>query len=160
MIETNLLTFIWNIIDLILYLEIVRCAHILLIEFSIDCDFYNQTTTMHLVFNLTISKLYSLSLLVSLNARDAWKRDASVNSHGLRSATTGDIPRITNPTRGVNVSMLRSQDTKLAVRGAPLSPSLSLLTPHPYPTASADLHRRRGPRDDPRRRLQGGPLPS
>ena len=31
MIETNLLTFIWNIIDLILYLEIVRCAHILLI---------------------------------------------------------------------------------------------------------------------------------
>ena len=94
---------------------------------------------MHLVFNLTISKLYSLSLLVSLNARDAWKRDASVNSHGLRSATTGDIPRITNPTRGVNVSMLRSQDTKLAVRSAPLSPSLAL--PSNVPPLSHSLSR-------------------
>ena len=73
------------------------------------------------MFNLTITKLYSLSLLVSLNARDSWKRDVSTgNSHGLVGATD---PRITNNARGVNVNMIRSQvDSKVGVCAIPPTP--------------------------------------
>ncbi|KAH9911779.1 uncharacterized protein BXZ73DRAFT_107828 [Epithele typhae] len=89
MIQTNLLTFIWNIIDLILYLRV--------------------TTTAHLVFNLTITKIYSLSLIVSLTSRDTWKNESpSSNVHSL-SGTTASIPHIR---QGPTALMMRSQDSR------------------------------------------------
>ncbi|KAH9912339.1 uncharacterized protein BXZ73DRAFT_107475 [Epithele typhae] len=99
-VETNLLTFIWNIVDLALYLRI--------------------TTTLHLVFNLTISKFYSLSLLVSLNARDVWKRDVSSQSgphslHVARGTIGGTEP---NAQRGFAVGMLRTTESTSTMRGA------------------------------------------
>ena len=62
------------------------------------------------MFNLTITKLYSLSLMISLNARDSWKRDASSHSRGFSGVSE---PRITN-TPNVHVSGIRSQEVKVS----------------------------------------------
>ena len=49
------------------------------------------------MFNLTITKLYSLSLLVNLNARDTWLHDGSTSAS--RSHGTSDRAR-TSRSRG------------------------------------------------------------
>ena len=69
---------------------------------------------MHLVFNLTITKLYSLSLLVSLNSRDAWQRDESDPSVPLELPTDGRLSA--HPRASLNVSMLRAKDTPASKR--------------------------------------------
>ncbi|KAJ7573974.1 hypothetical protein C8J56DRAFT_980396 [Mycena floridula] len=52
-IQTGMLTAVWSIVDLCVYL--------------------GDPTGMHLAFNLPLSKLYSNSLMSSLNARGGWR---------------------------------------------------------------------------------------
>ncbi|KAH9911321.1 uncharacterized protein BXZ73DRAFT_82854 [Epithele typhae] len=78
-IETGLLTALWALTDLIVYLVV--------------------PTALHLVFNFTLSKLYSISLLTSLITR-----------HGAMDGSTGDDSHDgarANPMPG-RVNMLRS----------------------------------------------------
>ncbi|KAH9912338.1 uncharacterized protein BXZ73DRAFT_107474 [Epithele typhae] len=91
-LETNLLTFVWNLVDLATYLRVPG--------------------TMHLMFNLTISKLYSLSLLVSLNARDVWQREPSSHAAAHSMGGGGRISQLqvshTGMLRSTNSSVVKT----------------------------------------------------
>ncbi|KAH9918729.1 uncharacterized protein BXZ73DRAFT_105126 [Epithele typhae] len=65
-LETGLLTSVWALTDLILFLVVPQ--------------------SIHLTLNLTLSKLYTISLLSSLISRQALHRDAS---NGPRSGSNG-----------------------------------------------------------------------
>ncbi|KAF8324562.1 uncharacterized protein EI90DRAFT_2325060 [Cantharellus anzutake] len=71
-IQTGALTSIWAIVDLIVYLS------------------FNNT--LHLIFNMSLSKLYSNSCLSSLNSRAAWTESVTQSEknlgHGVSIMTT------------------------------------------------------------------------
>lgn len=70
-VQTGLVTSVWAIIDLAVYLGI--------------------TSGTHLIFNFALSKLYSNSLLSSLNSRQGWKYSASTindSDNGINSLRT------------------------------------------------------------------------
>ncbi|KAI4518049.1 hypothetical protein K525DRAFT_209492 [Schizophyllum commune Loenen D] len=67
-VQTGMITAVWAIIDLGVYL--------------------GDPTGTHLIFNLPLSKLYSNTLLSSLNARGGWKPQASTVSSGGDALTS------------------------------------------------------------------------
>ena len=103
-------TLLWIIVDFILYMKVVR--HPSSTPTLPKANVAPQTTTtLHLIFNLTIPKFYSLSLLVSLNARDSWKRDTTVSNSTTGRVGTGADGRVSGRVpRSLNVNMLRSSD--------------------------------------------------
>jgi len=74
-VQTGLITSVWAIVDLAVYLSI--------------------PTGIHLIFNFPLSKLYSNSLLSSLNSRAGWKYQSSSEvtseSNGGTSRRPADI---------------------------------------------------------------------
>ncbi|KEP52245.1 putative transmembrane protein [Rhizoctonia solani 123E] len=66
-VQTGLITTVWALVDLIMFLAVPN--------------------PLHLMFNLPLPKLYSISLLSTLNARGGWGND----SMGLGRNTTGGI---------------------------------------------------------------------
>lgn len=71
-VQTGMVTAVWAIIDLGVYL--------------------GDPTGTHLIFNLPLSKLYSNSLLSSLNARGGWKPQVSTVSTGADVLTSPRMP--------------------------------------------------------------------
>ncbi|KAI0669251.1 hypothetical protein C8Q78DRAFT_1042508 [Trametes maxima] len=85
-VQTGLITALCAIIDLVLFLA--------------------TPTGLHLIFNLPLSKLYTNSLMSSLNSRQGWKYDTStgVVSEGRVQARGPQLPR--------NVNVMRSDQTR------------------------------------------------
>ncbi|KAI0647778.1 hypothetical protein C8Q79DRAFT_951904 [Trametes meyenii] len=85
-VQTGLITALCAIIDLVLFLV--------------------TPTGLHLIFNLPLSKLYTNSLMSSLNSRQGWKYDTStgVVSEGRAQARGPQLPR--------NVNVMRSDQTR------------------------------------------------
>ncbi|THH20335.1 hypothetical protein EW146_g1021 [Bondarzewia mesenterica] len=85
-VQTGLITSIWAIVDLGVYL--------------------GDPTAHHEIFNLALAKLYTNSLLSSLNARQGWKYNSSADNSGGRSMEAkqhrlGHHPR---PSNAVNLA--------------------------------------------------------
>ncbi|KAI0712519.1 hypothetical protein C8Q76DRAFT_488332 [Earliella scabrosa] len=85
-VQTGLITALCAIIDLVLFLA--------------------SPTGLHLIFNLPLSKLYTNSLMSSLNSRQGWQYDSSGGASQNVSQQHAGIQR----PRNVNVNMLRSEN--------------------------------------------------
>ncbi|KAI0769910.1 hypothetical protein C8Q74DRAFT_1369157 [Fomes fomentarius] len=85
-VQTGLITALCAIIDLILFLIF--------------------PTGLHLIFNLPLSKLYTNSLMSSLNSRQGWQYDSSTGVSQNRAEQPNGLTR----PRNVNVNMLRSEN--------------------------------------------------
>ncbi|RPD62724.1 hypothetical protein L227DRAFT_609293 [Lentinus tigrinus ALCF2SS1-6] len=85
-VQTGLITALCAIIDLILFIV--------------------SPTGLHLIFNLPLSKLYTNSLMSSLNSRSGWQYSDSsqVMSQNANRSETQRLPRVRN------VNMLKSGD--------------------------------------------------
>ncbi|EGN98316.1 hypothetical protein SERLA73DRAFT_183263 [Serpula lacrymans var. lacrymans S7.3] len=69
-VQTGFITAVWAVVDLVIYLTF--------------------STGLHLIFNVTLSKLYTNSLMSSLNSRGGWKfTQSSENSTTHKSAHRG-----------------------------------------------------------------------
>ncbi|KDN41710.1 hypothetical protein RSAG8_07241, partial [Rhizoctonia solani AG-8 WAC10335] len=84
-VQTGLFTTVWALVDLIMYLAVPN--------------------SLHLLFNLPLPKLYSNSLLSTLNARGGWGND----SMGGGGSSTGGI------SIPVSIKTPRSHERQLAV---------------------------------------------
>ncbi|KAJ3574716.1 hypothetical protein NP233_g1572 [Leucocoprinus birnbaumii] len=91
--HTGLVTALWALIDLMLYLSSVSHYSLL------------PSASRHLFFNFCLSKLYTNSLMSSLNSRGGWKyneesdRDATLSFEHKRSATNlGKQSNLKTPT--------------------------------------------------------------
>ncbi|KAI0357470.1 hypothetical protein OH77DRAFT_1519383 [Trametes cingulata] len=91
-VQTGLITALCAIIDLVLFLV--------------------TPTGLHLIFNLPLSKLYTNSLMSSLNSRQGWQYDTS---HGVSQNKEPTVRGGHGP-RNVSVNVLRSDNAR---RGAP-----------------------------------------
>jgi len=89
-VQTGLITSIWAIVDLIVFLTI--------------------PTGIHLIFNFPLSKLYSNSLLSSLNARQNWNFDGS---------TPGETSHISAPKKVIGTQSTQVHTGKQMFRFAP-----------------------------------------
>ncbi|KAI0755216.1 hypothetical protein C8Q80DRAFT_418356 [Daedaleopsis nitida] len=113
-VQTGLITALCAIIDLILFLV--------------------SPSGLHLIFNLPLSKLYTNSLMSSLNSRQGWQYDSSA---GVSNVEQG----IQRP-RNVNVNMLRSDNGRRAPQEIYIDVEqhemvdVDAKATHPYATAS------------------------
>ena len=94
-----------------------------------------QPTGLHLAFNLPLSKLYTNSLMSSLNSRTGWQYDSSGLSANRPDQQRGAIGGIQRP-RNVNVNMLGSDNGRRPVSKGSLMIRLSLRLPHCYFTSN------------------------
>ncbi|VDC00701.1 unnamed protein product [Peniophora sp. CBMAI 1063] len=72
-VQTGLITSLWAVVDLIVFLSI--------------------PTGLHLIFNFPLSKLYSNSLLSSLNSRQGWKLNTDSEEATSAAAMNGNTSR-------------------------------------------------------------------
>ena len=112
-VQTGLITALCAIINLILFLIFVRP-----IPSSFNLSFLNtllsshQPTGLHLIFNLPLSKLYTNSLMSSLNSRSGWQYSDSsqiMSQNANRSEQQRGVSRVRN------VNMLKS-DRRVSLR--------------------------------------------
>ncbi|KIJ64623.1 hypothetical protein HYDPIDRAFT_28558 [Hydnomerulius pinastri MD-312] len=81
-VQTGMITAIWAVVDLVCYLTI--------------------TTGIHLIFNVPLAKLYTNSLMSSLNSRGGWKfnRTSESSVSNIKSAHRGtDVVQLQSTTR-------------------------------------------------------------
>ncbi|EGO23892.1 hypothetical protein SERLADRAFT_450188 [Serpula lacrymans var. lacrymans S7.9] len=80
-VQTGFVTAVWAVVDLVIFLTI--------------------STGIHLIFNVPLSKLYTNSLMSSLNSRGGWKfTRSSENSDSHRSAHRGtDVIQLSSAAR-------------------------------------------------------------
>ncbi|ETW75681.1 hypothetical protein HETIRDRAFT_412107 [Heterobasidion irregulare TC 32-1] len=76
-VQTGVITSVWAIIDLGVYL--------------------GDSTAHHVIFNLSLAKLYSNSLLSSLNSREGWKYTSALDASGRSEDATRGPQRIRPP---------------------------------------------------------------
>ena len=96
-VETGLLTSICAVLDLILYLAVVRplstlnyaSRSSLTPTLTMTPASARQPTGLHLLFNLALSKLYALSLLAALAARHAWRAPSAAAAAARNSLPHG-----------------------------------------------------------------------
>ncbi|PBK99237.1 hypothetical protein ARMGADRAFT_1074123 [Armillaria gallica] len=98
-VQTGLITSICAIVDLMVYLL--------------------DPTGLHLLFNFPLSKLYTNTLMSSLNSRGGWAYDSSANNHS-HSHTTGGIVS----TSGGTASRTKKSDTAVLRFGANTRPEV------------------------------------
>lgn len=87
-----------------------------------------QPSGLHLIFNLPLSKLYTNSLMSSLNSRQGWQYDSST---GVSQNRAEQPKGLTRP-RNVNVNMLRSENGRRVSLGARLIPSYDSALRHGF----------------------------
>ncbi|KAG7444302.1 uncharacterized protein BT62DRAFT_235335 [Guyanagaster necrorhizus] len=98
-VQTGLITSVCAIVDLITYLLV--------------------SNSLHLLFNFPLSKLYTNTLMSSLNSRGGWAYDSSANNHS-HSHTTGGIVS----TSGGTASRTKKSDTAVLRFGANTRPEV------------------------------------
>ena len=92
-VQTGAITAVCAIVDLIVYLVDNTGTYVLRCRISRQLLISNNISS-HLIFNVPLSKLYTNSLMSSLNARGGWKFAQSSASATPTNYTTTIKPRV------------------------------------------------------------------